>query len=296
MPVAQLHDRVKMEGVSLSGTADLDTSTGTAPARFRALGSAAMFAPRIAAATNMWYPLLIENESNGEWELGIYKWNGTVFLRSGNDKLILQSSNSGSLVNFTAGNDKTVSLVAPVNVLPTYLSVNDASTFDLAIPTIAALPNDGPPRNFPNIEPFLTQHIAGTAIACERRATSEKITTATDISGATPFEILRVNSASESTVYIEYKVIIREWPGSPPGATKVVRGSFVVAHNGTTNAVVGSPSQTVVAEDSALSTAAVGVSAASASGGASIEVTGVAGMNIVVALEADIMVLYTKYS
>jgi len=97
MPIARV-DRVK-EQTTTTGTGTI-TLNGTAPTGFR------IFSGNIADGYTVRY--LIANSDQSEWEVGegIFTASGTTLTRV----TVFASSNSGSLVNFSAGT-KEVSAV-----------------------------------------------------------------------------------------------------------------------------------------------------------------------------------------
>jgi hypothetical protein len=83
-------DRVK-ESTTTTGTGAI-TLSGVAPLGFRTFASV-MTAPTII-------PYCIQNSTTGEWEVGKGTFNGILTLTR---DVIRSSSNSNSLVNFSAG-------------------------------------------------------------------------------------------------------------------------------------------------------------------------------------------------
>lgn len=77
---------------------ETSSSTGTGP--FQPTGAFTgytTFAAAIGTGNSTYYT--ITNDSAGQWEVGVGTFDGTVVTRD----LVLSSSNSGNLVNFSAG-------------------------------------------------------------------------------------------------------------------------------------------------------------------------------------------------
>lgn len=91
----EIRDRVWETSIS-QGTADF-TLAGAFASGYRTFGSS-----YTTGSTNT-FPYVIENPTNGQWEVGIsYLSSGTVLKRAGS-QTVIASSNSNNAVNFSAG-------------------------------------------------------------------------------------------------------------------------------------------------------------------------------------------------
>jgi len=102
----RLGDRVKHEGVSITGIGNFWFSGATVPTGFQAF-------------TDLWEidgyltPLSIVDTATGDWEVGYYEYDsaGPEFLRNSGASYVVSSSNAGGWVSFTAGANKDVAVV-----------------------------------------------------------------------------------------------------------------------------------------------------------------------------------------
>lgn len=100
------YDRVK-DTTTTTGTGTI-TITGTPPTGFQA------FASVLAVGDS--FPYVIEDLTNGAWEIGFGTLlTSTTFSRDA----VMQSSNSGSLVNFAAGT-KNVFITVSADLVDTH--------------------------------------------------------------------------------------------------------------------------------------------------------------------------------
>lgn len=269
-----------MGGVSLSGTADLDPSSGTAPDGFLAIGG---FGADISAADFHLYPLAIVNTSNAEWEVGMYEWDGAeqVFFRDRGSSLVLSSSNFDGWVTFTAGADKEVMLVSPA-VADTLFDVRSTGRVVSMLRPVGVTLNGS---TVTEGDVAVASVLDNTGFAQTECAVSTVSTT-----NATEAIVVRVLlPIGASTAVVDYRVVARIISGSAPFATKVVKGQFVVANDGSTRLLVGTPSQSIVAEDAGLSSATVEVIQAFQE--TQLRVTGLAATEITWSVETDVLYL-----
>jgi len=281
MASVAFHDRVKMEGVSVSGTSSLDPSGGTAPDGFLSIGGTFGF-PDISASDGALYPLAIVNTSDlTEWEIGLYRWdNGSqVFTRNTTPSIVLASSNSGSWVSFTAGSDKDVFLVSPAEVNTLCAAASTGQFIDAVKPISISFSG-----TFAAPDDVAVRSEVGNVGAAQTERYVMEVSTTDDTETEAATILL---PASASIAHVHYRVVARVTSGSSPFAAKALTGEFVVTYDGSSRTLVGTPVQTVTGEDAGLSSAAVAINQSASV--TQINVTGLASTSIAWAFAVDVL-------
>lgn len=271
-------DRAKKEGVSVSGTTSFDPTTGTTPAGFASLGG-------FGFSDGSLYPLAIVNTSNSEWEVGFYEWDNTssFFLRSAGASFVTASPNFNNFVDFTAGSDKTVILVDPA-------AANTLAEANSNGRIVSALVELGSSISLNRI---ITQGDRPIRVeSVSNKSQTERSTAVVFTGDDTKTQLITFQiPLSASTAVIDYRVVARTTSGSSPFPTKVVAGRFAVAYDGGSRVMVGTPAQTIVGEDTALSGATVTVDEQGPGTKTEINVTGLASTSITWSVVTDVLYL-----
>lgn len=273
----EIHDRVKFTGNCSGGTGTLSVGSG-AVSGFRLPADT-------GAAEAKYWPFLIHDESNNQWEVGLYfeqtNFN-TSWGRSGN-QIVLASSNSNSAVNFTntGTDDLTISLVDPALLVGKSLT-----TLQLSGATLEALVcmngKDAPASSYDipllqspanAVEGYVGPNGTSHVERCMKRLTTTDDTTTTIATVSLP-------TSTKNLVFVKAKFLVQSGTDS-----HVAEGEIVAHYDGSSYEFIGTPDFTVVEEDAGLN--AVAYNAAMGTGQFDIQVTGIAATTIewVVALD-----------
>jgi len=231
------------------------------------------------------WPFLIEDEATGDWELGLFleqftSGSSTNANWDRGSSQTLASSNDGARVDFGTAANRTITLVDPALLVSKgYLEVEHDSGFPLSIESINRLQGVVIPSGyvFPCVQAPAN---AVTGQLGEGRCHTETSIKRAQTTNATTADVAAFSASTTSRfiMFVEVVVLAQRTSGSAPFPSKVITIRAATRDNGSGEALVGTISTTVEAEDAALSSATAAV--VFSGNFTRVQVTGLATTNI----------------
>lgn len=251
MDKLQIFDRVKSTATAASATGNVSMDSSV---------QGFLQPADTAVAQGQWWPMLIEDEATGDWEVGFYQEQNnfnTEFGRSGN-QVVLASSNAGSAVSFsTASEALTVSVIDPAEFVGNPQQYVSVSAGDIVQRGTLSYPNGNNSR-FPLVSSAYVGFVEGQAADIENGASEGHAETvvaglATTDATATPVFVFEIPS-SACIAFVEGVALMQDDSGN----SRVQTFKGCAHYDGSTAELLGTPTVDEEANDGSV-TAAISV-------------------------------------
>lgn len=243
----QIFDRVKSTATAATATGNIDLDT---------VVDGFQMPNDTGASQGLWWPMLIEDTSTGDWEVGFYQEQSnfnTEFGRSGN-QVVLASSNAGSAVSFsTTAEALTVSVIDPALFVESPERYVDITSGSIDRTGALYARNDSTTR-FPLISTAFAGHVQGlaaqAALGTEGHVEQAVKTITTTDATATAVMVFEIPSAA-CVVAVQGIAVFQDGSGN----SRVQKFEGCAHYDGTTAELLGTPTVTELANDSGVTAA-----------------------------------------
>lgn len=242
----QIYDRIKSTATATSATGNI--TLGSSVSGFLQPGDT-------RAPTGQWWPMLIEDEATGDWEVGFYPEMSnlnTEFGRGG-IQVVLASSNDGIAVSFsTASEALTVSVIDPAEFVDSPRRYVDITFGSVNRVGHLAAHNDATTR-FPLVTYNYSGFIGGQAAHADFSAGQghvERVARTLTTTGNTAVDVFTFEIPfSNCIVAVEGTALIQQTSGLMPKNSRAVKFEAAAHYDGSSSELLGTINVTEIAND-----------------------------------------------